>query len=83
MAGQRDYDSVVTAGHMSKANEFFDAADHLGAEIPNAAGHLYVDAGIAASDIPASDSLVCTRTPATTARPLPYSNARTVDPNGT
>jgi hypothetical protein len=36
---------------MSKANEFFDAADHLGEEMPNAAGDLYVDAGIAASDV--------------------------------
>lgn len=51
MAGQRDCDSVVTAGRMSKANEFFDAADHLGEEMPNAAGDLYVDAGIAASDV--------------------------------
>lgn len=51
MAGKRDCDSVVTAGRMSKANEFFDAADHLGDEMPNAAGDLYVDAGIAASDV--------------------------------
>ena len=51
MAGQRDCDSVVTAGRMSKANEFFDAADHLGEEMPNAAGDLYVDAGTAASDV--------------------------------
>ena len=51
MAGQRDCDAVVTAGRMSKANEFFAAADHLGEEMPNAAGDLYVDAGIAASDV--------------------------------
>ncbi len=51
MASQRDCDSVVIAGRMSKANEFFDAADHLGEEMPNAAGDLYVDAGIAASDV--------------------------------
>lgn len=51
MAKQRDCDSVVTAGRMSKANEFFDAAQHLGDEMPNAAGDLYVDAGIAASDV--------------------------------
>lgn len=51
MAGQRDCDSVVTAGRMSKAREFFDAADYLGEEMPNAAGDLYVDAGIAASDV--------------------------------
>ncbi len=51
MAGQRNCDSAVTAGRMSKANEFFDAAEHLGTEMPNAAGDLYVDAGIAASDV--------------------------------
>lgn len=51
MAGQRDCAAVVTAGRMSKANEFFTAADHLGEEMPNAAGDLYVDAGIAASDV--------------------------------
>lgn len=51
MAGQRNCDAVVTTGRMSKANEFFDAADHLGDAMPNAAGDLYVDAGIAASDV--------------------------------
>ncbi len=51
MAGQRDCDSAVTAGRLSKANEFFDAADQLGEEMPNAAGDLYVDAGIAAADV--------------------------------
>lgn len=51
MASQRECDSVVIAGRMSKANEFFDAADHLGDEMPNAAGDLYVDAGIAAADV--------------------------------
>ncbi|MFW0785123.1 hypothetical protein AAFP35_11420 [Gordonia sp. CPCC 206044] len=51
MASQRDCDSAVIAGRMSKANEFLDAADHLGKEMPNAAGDLYVDAGIAASDV--------------------------------
>ncbi|BBZ31745.1 hypothetical protein [Mycolicibacterium confluentis] len=51
MAGQRNCDSVVTAGRLSKANEFFAAAEHLGEEMPNAAGDLYVDAGIAASDV--------------------------------
>ncbi|MFZ2526973.1 MAG: hypothetical protein WAX14_04855 [Rhodococcus sp. (in: high G+C Gram-positive bacteria)] len=51
MAGQRDCDSVITAGRMSKANEFFDAADHLGEEMSNAAGDLYIDAGIAAADV--------------------------------
>lgn len=51
MAGQRNCDAVVTAGRMSKAIEFFDGAEHLGEEMPNAAGDLYVDAGIAASDV--------------------------------
>ena len=51
MAGRRDCDAVITAGRMSKANEFFAAADHLGEELPNAAGDLYVDAGVAASDV--------------------------------
>ena len=51
MAGQRNCDSVVTAGRMSKANEFFAAAERLGEEMPNAAGDLYVDAGLAASDV--------------------------------
>ncbi|TYQ10714.1 UNVERIFIED_ORG: hypothetical protein L601_002100000400 [Gordonia westfalica J30] len=51
MAGQRTCDAAVTAGRMFKATEFFEAADHLGGEMPNAAGDLYVDAGIAASDV--------------------------------
>ncbi|TRW79468.1 hypothetical protein FK535_22000 [Mycolicibacterium sp. 018/SC-01/001] len=51
MAGQRDCDAVVTSGRMSKANEFLAAADLVGEELPNAAGDLYVDAGIAASDV--------------------------------
>jgi len=38
MAGQRDCDPVVIAGRMSKAIEFFDAADLLGKEMANAAG---------------------------------------------
>ncbi|MDF6103774.1 hypothetical protein GR168_01800 [Gordonia sp. JH63] len=50
MAGQRNCDSGVTAGRLSKANEFFDAAELLVDEMPNAAGDLYVDAGIAAAD---------------------------------
>jgi hypothetical protein len=36
---------------MSKAVEFFDAAEHLEDDMPNAAGDLFVDAGIAASDV--------------------------------
>lgn len=51
MAGQRKCDSVVTAGRLSKAVEFFEGAEHLGEEMPNAAGDLYVDAGIAAADV--------------------------------
>lgn len=39
MAGQRDCDAVVTAGRMSKANEFFDAAEHLGEDMPNTGNH--------------------------------------------
>lgn len=38
MAGQRDCDSVVTAGRLSKATEFFELAE-LGEDThPNAAG---------------------------------------------
>ncbi|WP_157521198.1 hypothetical protein [Mycobacterium sp. ACS4331] len=44
MAGQRNCDSVVTAGRLTKAIEFFDGAEHLREEMPNAAGDLYVDA---------------------------------------
>lgn len=51
MAGRRTCDAAVTAGRMSTATEFIEAADHLGGELPNAAGDLYVDAGIAASDV--------------------------------
>ncbi|MDV3126138.1 hypothetical protein M1247_14530 [Mycobacterium sp. 21AC1] len=29
MAGQRECDPVVTSGRLAKANEFFDAAEHL------------------------------------------------------
>ena len=38
-------------GRLSKAVEFFDAAEHLENDMPNAAGDLFVDAGIAASDV--------------------------------
>jgi len=51
MAGQRDCDSVVTSGRLAKANEFFDAAEHLEDDMPSAAGDLYVNAGIAAADV--------------------------------
>jgi hypothetical protein len=51
MAGTRACTSAVTAGRLTKAVEFFDAAEHLEDEMPNAAGDLFVDAGIAASDV--------------------------------
>lgn len=51
MAGTRECNSVVTAGRLSKAVEFFDAAEHLEQEMPTAAGELFVDSGIAASDV--------------------------------
>jgi hypothetical protein len=51
MAGTRKCNSTVSAGRLSKAIEFFDAAEHLVDEKPNAAGDLFVDAGIAASDV--------------------------------
>ena len=53
MAGQRDCDSVVISGRLAKANEFFDAAEHLedAKGGPSAAGDLYVNAGIAAADV--------------------------------
>ncbi|WP_407689748.1 hypothetical protein [Mycobacterium sp. HUMS_1102779] len=51
MAGTRKCSSAVTAGRLSKAVEFFDAAEHLQDDMPNAAGDLFVDAGIAASDV--------------------------------
>jgi hypothetical protein len=51
MAGTRDCNSAVTAGRLSKAVEFFDAAVYLEDAMPNAAGDLFVDAGIAASDV--------------------------------
>ena len=51
MAGQRDCDAAVTAGRISKANEFLAAADHLGEEMPNAAGDLYVFGGIQAEHL--------------------------------
>lgn len=51
MSGTRDCDSIVIAGRLAKAVEFLDAAEHVEHEMPNAAGHLFVDAGIAASDV--------------------------------
>lgn len=51
MAATRKCNSAVTAGRLSKAVEFFDAAEHLEHDMPNAAGDLFVNAGIAASDV--------------------------------
>ena len=51
MAGTRKCNSTVTAGRLFKAVEFFDAAEHLEDDMPNAAGDLFVDAGIADSDV--------------------------------
>jgi hypothetical protein len=51
MAAPRECNSVVTAGRLSKAVEFFDAAESLEDDKPNAAGDLFVNAGIAASDV--------------------------------
>lgn len=47
MAGTRECNSAVTAGRLSKAVELLDAAEHLGGDMPSAAGDLLVDAGIA------------------------------------
>jgi hypothetical protein len=43
MAGTRECNSAVTAGRLSKAIEFFDAAEHLEDDMPNAAGDLFVN----------------------------------------
>jgi hypothetical protein len=51
MAATRECNSAVTAGRLSEAIEFLDAAESLEDDKPNAAGDLFVDAGIAASDV--------------------------------
>lgn len=51
MSGTRDCGPAVIKGRLSKAVEFFDAAELLEDTMPNAAGDLFVDAGIAASDV--------------------------------
>lgn len=51
MAGRRNCDAGVTAGRLSKAVEFFEGAQLLEEEMSTAAGDLYIDAGIAASDV--------------------------------
>ena len=42
---------TITAGLLSKAIEFLNAAESLEDDKPNAIGDLFVDAGIAASDV--------------------------------
>jgi hypothetical protein len=51
MAETRECNAAVTSGRLSKANEFFDAAEHLEDDMPSAAGDLYINAGIAAADV--------------------------------
>jgi hypothetical protein len=51
MAGTHKCNSAVTEGRLSKAVEFLDAAELVEDGMPNAAGDLFVDAGIAASDV--------------------------------
>lgn len=51
MTETRKCDATVTSGRLSKANEFFEAAEHLESDMPTAAGDLYVNAGIAAADV--------------------------------
>ena len=51
MAGTHKCNSAVTEGRLSKPGEFFDAAELVEDGMPNAAGDLFVDAGIAASDV--------------------------------
>lgn len=51
MAGTQECNSAVTRGRLAKAIEFMEAAELLESESPNAAGDLFVDAGIAAADV--------------------------------
>lgn len=51
MATTGECNPAITAGRLSKAVEFLDAAESLDDDKPNAAGDLFVDAGIAASDV--------------------------------
>lgn len=51
MVGTQRSTPAVISGRLAKALEFFDSASLLEAEKLNAAGDLYVDAGIAASDV--------------------------------
>ena len=69
MAGTRECNSAVTAGRLSKAVEFYDAAEHLEDNMPNAAGDLFVDAGIAASTSSVASGSACIRQAGPTAKP--------------
>lgn len=51
MAGTQKSTPAVINGRLRKALEFFDSASLLESEKLNAAGDLFVDAGIAASDV--------------------------------
>ena len=51
MAATRACNPAITAGRLAKAIEFLDAAGSLEDDKPNAAGDLFVDAGIAASHL--------------------------------
>lgn len=51
MARTRECDPAVIARRLAKAIEFFDSAELLEGTASNAAGDLFVDAGIAASDV--------------------------------
>lgn len=51
MARSRACDAAVIRGRLDRAIEFLDAAELLESESPNAAGDLFVDAGVAASDV--------------------------------
>lgn len=51
MSRTDECDSAFTQGRLSKAIEFFDAAEDLEDDMPNAAGEFFVDSGIASSDV--------------------------------
>lgn len=51
MTETRKCNATVASGRLSKANEFFEAAEHLESDMPTPAGDLYVNAGIAAADV--------------------------------
>lgn len=51
MAGTRDCDRAVINGRLAKALEFFNAAELLQDDMPTAAADLFIDSGIASSDV--------------------------------